>query len=185
MSIVDLDRFISYVQAESSGADAIEAQSALDSAEAIVKQAAQCEFATPTTATRLYVPSDDVIVRIHDCHAITTVLDDGSAVSTADMQFEPVNQLSWTGEYRPYSQIRLTSGTWYRDGRKATVSVTGTFGWSEIPASVIQAVLLIGKDIWGARTTGVVDYSWVIERRADVLDRLQRDFRRVESWGIG
>lgn len=144
--------------------------------------------AGPTATTRLFVPSDPYLLRIHDCVAVTSVLNDGVALSV--YQLEPVNGINRTGQHRPFDRIRLTNGTvWYHDAGRATVAVTARWGWATIPPRAVEAVKLITKDIIENRDVklGVIAVSEagaVSARMNSVVRKTIDAYRAVESWGI-
>lgn len=144
---------------------------------------------TATTATaRLYVPQSYDIVRVHDFCTTSGLIvsNDGTTVASTDYQLEPVNGFSVTGE--PYQQIRLLSGSWTRDGSKATVTVTAKWGWDDTPEDACEAVKLIAKDYVTGRgskfgftetSVGAVQggRNWL------ALNALSH-LRRVEAFGL-
>lgn len=178
MSIIDIDVFMSFARIETGSSDATFAQTALTAAETLVRSETGRNFDTATSGTRVFAPRHATLLRINDCNAITSVTENGSALSASVMQYEPLNQLTVAGEYRPYDSIRRLSGWWYRDGQKATISIEATWGWLTIPEAVKEFVLVAGKDLYLAgRDAGVVDYSWVIEKRASMLESLKTRYR--------
>jgi len=103
----------------------------------------------PVVMSRSYRPSDDV-VHVHDLAdaAGLIVTDDGQAVDLADIQLEPLNGLSSTGEYRPFCTLRRLDTCWTHRGMKATVTVTSDrWGWTLIPPQVKAATGIAAKDL--------------------------------------
>lgn len=103
------------------------------------------------TTSRDYAPTGryDVLL-IDDCTTIQSVsIDDGLdgsfsiTLGTADWQAEPLNGRHG-GLALPYNRLRpLEDGYWPVEWRgRATVRVTATYGWSEIPPVVRQAAIL-------------------------------------------
>lgn len=188
--ILTVDQVGRYVGSELAGADADLLSAALLAAERAVNHHCQRRFVVAGTAVaRLYVPDRADVLRIHDCTTVTAVTSDGSTVAAGDRQLEPVNALSWSGDARPYEQIRLLAGSWVCNSGEATVSVTATWGWAAIPAEVTEATKILVKDIVAARDTrfgiaGFTDFAGVRVRENPQVAELLRDLRRVESWGI-
>ena len=114
----------------------------------------------------------------------------GSTVVPQFYQLEPLNNLGDDRRYRPYTQIRLLAPAWIMINQRATVTVTGNWGWTGgAPATVKQAVLDIAKDNVGMRATrfGVADFgefgARTIRDNGAVLSRL-RSFVRGDRLGI-
>jgi hypothetical protein len=166
-------------------------EAAADAAEATLDHACQRRFQVASgTSARVFVPSDSEVVRIHDAVSITSVSNNGSTVSLADYQLEPLNGLSQEGEARPYEQIRLTSGLWYIDQHRATITVTASWGWTAIPARIEQAALIIAKEIIVNRDEvklgliGFSDVGGVTARTNPIVRATIEQYRRVEAFGI-
>lgn len=190
--VLTVEQVARYVGSELAGADADLLSAALLAAEKAINHHCQRRFFVgAASSARLYVPSrSDGVLRIHDCSAVASVSNDGTAVTSTDYQLEPLNALSWSGDARPYEQIRLLSGSWARTTTgEATVSVTATWGWPAIPAEVTEATKIMVKDLVAARDTrfgiaGFTDFAGVRVRENTQVAELLRDLRRVESWGI-
>jgi len=190
--ILTVEQVARYVGSELAGADTDLLTSALLAAERAIGRHCQRKFvvAGVTATARLYTPTRADVLRIHDCTTVTVVTNDGTTVAAGDRQLEPVNSLSWSGDARPYEQIRLLSGSWVRHSSgEATVSVTATWGWSAIPPEVTEATKILVKDLVAARDTrfgiaGFTDFAGVRVRENPQVVELLRDLRRVESWGI-
>lgn len=105
-----------------------------------------------TEETRIFTPSDSYVCIIDDLAALTTLKtsDDANGVfgetwSAVDYQLEPLNGRSG-GLVTPATQIRAVEDlTFPVDGQDATVQVTGTFGWAEVPTAVRQAAILLSS----------------------------------------
>lgn len=195
MSVVSLNAFKLYLGSETHADDSV-IQAALDAADVAIAEdlgraiTLVASDATPTT--RHYVPSGTNVLRIHDCIAVTAVTTSGTVVSASAYQLEPVDALSWSGQARPYEQIRLLRSCWNLTGQhgEATVAVTGRFGWLAYPATLIDAAKILAKDIVSQREirSGVADfgqYGAVRVRDNAYVARLVGTLRRAESWGIG
>jgi hypothetical protein len=182
MAIVNLSEFKTYLGTERVGDDNF-LQSGLTAAIRGAGKATSRELVLVTESTvasaRLYVPSDDV-VRFHDAASVTSISNNGTAVSASVYQLEPVNGLSWSGEYRPYEQARMIAGgCFYRYGQKATVTVTAKWGWSAIPDEVKSAVLILAKDVVKNK-----DVSFGIAAFTEYA-AIRRRSRRTTGWARG
>jgi len=182
-----------YARSEIPTADDAFIEAACDSAENFMDQACARRFVVATSATaRVFMPLSGGLLRIHDCTTVTLVVNDGTTLTAADYQLEPLNGLTWAGESRPYDQIRLTSGTtWDRDSYgEATISVTATWGWVAIPARVKQAALIVAKEIIANRDevkfglVGFSDVGGVSPRSNPIVTETINHYRRVEAIGI-
>jgi len=192
--LVSQAEFDAYVSTDSSAASASanHRASALLAAETAAREYCQRDFtvvaAAATATTRLYVPNGSKVLRIHDARAVTAITVDGVAVSSTDYQLEPVGY-SWSGRYRPYEQIVRLTGTWAGDTPgEASVAVTGRFGWSAVPAEVVEAVKILGKDILQQRQTvgnlaAAGDFGGRVSMNTYVRTLLG-PLRRVEAFGI-
>lgn len=193
-SLVTLSEFKAYIGTELT-ADDVNLQATLDAAESAVFShlRRRVVLASGGAASRLFVPLTRWIVETDDFTTLSAVSNDGTAVVASGYQLEPLNGLSVSGEYRPYSRIRLLSSYWSSnwassvDNRlrlpgEATVSVTAVWGWASIPAAVKLAVMMVGKDM---RTAKDVQYGLLftdqaavrIRQNSTVLEML-RDYRK-------
>ena len=161
-----------------------------DGAEDFMDESCKRRFVVATSATpRVYAPRSGHILRIHDCTSITSVVNNGTTVAPADYQLEPLNGLTWSGEARPFEQIRLKSGSWSVDG-EATVTVTAAWGWAAIPPRIKHAALIVAKEIITNRDevkfglVGFSDVGGVSPRSNPIVTETINHYRRVESWGI-
>ena len=99
--------------------------------------------------------------------------------------------MDWTGEARPYEQIRYIGSRFTFDNYRATVSVTATWGWLAIPEQIKRAALILAKDIAVHRDVnfgnlGVTDVGAVRARQAPLIRDLTKRYRREEAKaGIG
>jgi hypothetical protein len=101
------------------------------------------------SATRDYVPNDQLTVNTDDLTAITSVkLDDQGdgtyliTLAVSDYQREPVNERV-SGNAYPTYRLRMIGDyllpIW---GQQATVRVEGTYGFTPVPTQVIQATVI-------------------------------------------
>jgi hypothetical protein len=192
MTILSVDEFSHYIRDEKGAVDAALVGDALSAAEQDIHNYCQRKFvvaAGPATA-RLYVPNGTDVARIHDCTTVTAVSDNGTAVTSTYYQLEPVNGLSWAGETVPYDQIRYLSGCWSRDGAKAVLSITATWGWAAIPDPVKTACKILADDVYKHRDNvlfglaGMTEAGGVRAGQAAIVTRLLAPYKRVESIGI-
>ena len=190
---VTLAEFESYVAAEMGATDAAHRASALAAAEAAVNQYCQRTFAVvaanATPTARTFVPDGTPVLRIHDARAVTAVSIDGTALSATDYQLEPTT-VSLTGRSEPYCQIRRLYVPWLViTPGYASVSVTARWGWAAVPAEVVEATKILGKDILQQRRTignmaQAGDFGGRVTMNTYVR-QLLTPLRRAESWGIG
>lgn len=106
---------------------------------------------TPTTATRVFSPSDSYLVSIDDLSTLTSLKTSSAADGTFDItwtatdyQLEPLNGL--TGSiYSPYTRIRAIGDYLFPVvNDEATVQIEGVFGYgTSIPVDVKQACNLL------------------------------------------
>ena len=106
---------------------------------------------TPTTATRLFTPSDSYLVSIDDLSTLTSLKTSSAADGTFDItwtatdyQLEPLNGL--TGSiYSPYTRIRAIGDYLFPVvNDEATVQIEGVFGYgTSVPVDVKQACNLL------------------------------------------
>lgn len=106
---------------------------------------------TPTTATRVFTPSDSYLVSIDDLSTLTSLKTSSAADGTFDItwtatdyQLEPLNGL--TGSiYSPYTRIRAIGDYLFPVvNDEATVQIEGVFGYgTSIPVDIKQACNLL------------------------------------------
>ena len=186
--------FADYVRDHVGTADLSVRSAALLAAESTVNEYCQRTFAVAsgTPSTRYYSPNglDMSVVRIHDCVEVTTIVDDTATVAAADYQLEPRNAVSWTGEARPYEQVRRLNSYWTYSSGEALVAVTADWGWTAVPDAIVEATKIIGRDILMQRnvTNGVAGFDGmgVVRVRMNAIAAdLLAPFRRVEAFGLG
>lgn len=146
-------------------------------------------LAESTATARVYVPNSCDRLRIHDATEITVISNNGTTI-TSGYQLEPLNGIDWAGEARPYEEIVLTSGAWYTDGRRATATITAKWGWASIPDRIVQAALIVAKEIVTNRDevklglVGFSDVGGVVARTNPIVRDVIKDYARVEAWGV-
>ena len=162
---------------------------ALKAAERAVDEYCQRSFAVAGNASaRTYVPTGSQLVRIHDCTTVTSVTLDGASIDPTYYQLEPTT-VSWSGQQRPYEQIRYLNGFWMGlTPGKAAVSVTATWGWAAVPDDVVEATLIIGKDICQQRRTvgnlAIAGDIGTTVRLNTYVRQLLAPLRRAEAFGM-
>lgn len=190
MSIAELDDIKSFVRTALSGVEDDINTNSLNAAIELINTDCNRQFVVAGTASaRVYVPGPTSILRIHDCATITSVVENGATLTAGvHYQAEPLNNLDGSGDYRPFDQLRRASGLcWYESSTGfATVTVTAAWGWTTIPARVVEAVKILTKDIIDHRDVkfglaGVTDFGGVRTRQAAIISDLQRRLRREEA----
>lgn len=113
-------------------------------------------FYNAGTETKLFIPTDFFLCEVDDLISVTTIKTraQGTAFSVVfgenDFQLEPLNG-NVGGIDTPFTRIRAIGDKLFpqfdiRDTNafKATVEVTGVFGFSEVPKAINQATILLG-----------------------------------------
>lgn len=185
MSIVTIDEMRTYLRAEQVD-DEDWLQECLDSAHRTLFNLCGRSFeeAGVSATARLYVPSGTSVLRIHDCISITAVTISGVAVTS--YQKEPIGP-TWSGETRPYEQIRLLNSYWWCDGtREATVSVTARWDWASTPHGAKNAVKVVCKDLAMDRDlkagyASFADAGVAAARRSPSTMSFVADYGRLEA----
>jgi hypothetical protein len=182
----NLESFMS----DDSADNATERGYALNAANTWVPQYCNRSFDVAGSASaRVFVPQSAEVLRIDDCTSITSISNNGATVSASAFQLEPLNGLDAAGQARPYDVVRLTSGWWYCDGRRATVSVNAAWGWAAVPAQVFEATLILAADLYSNRDKryGIVtttEFAGVRARQNPVVTDLLAPFRKATAWGL-
>jgi len=143
------------------------------------------------TDTRIYTPQDSYVCVIDDLVSLTTLKtsDDAEGVFdttwlTGDYQLEPLNGRAG-GINTPYTQIRAVGDFLFPTvGEEATVQLTGSFGFSEVPTAVRQACILLAArqykrydsplGVAGFSDLGVIRVSNIDPDIAKLLEPFQR-----------
>lgn len=128
---------------------------ALGAAEVMIDGYCGRSFGTATgSSTRVYASHDDYTIEIDDVTAITLVETDSNLDGTwatswaaTDWQAEPLNGRSGSLSV-PYSSIRAIGNYYFPCSSRACVRVTGTWGWSAVPAQVTQATIQLTLRLW-------------------------------------
>ena len=106
-------------------------------------------FYNAGTATKTFSPNSYNHVWVNDLQSVTTIkvstyqigLFDATLAAT-DYQLEPLNGEA-SGIQTPYTSIRAIGNYSFPEfGEIASVEVTGTWGWSEIPGTIQTATVI-------------------------------------------
>lgn len=149
MAYISLADFKLYVRNELGSTDDVMLQAGLNAAEAAINEMCGRSFDVAGAASvRVFVPESEQLVIIDDATTVTLVQENDATVDASGYQLEPLNGRRRSGKVVPYDQIRRIYGTWYQDPeRRASLSITGTWGWAATPAEVIEATKILAKDI--------------------------------------
>lgn len=190
MSIVLAADFTEYIRSELGSLDERMITQAQNAAEQIVQQYCQrtFEIASVTATTRLYIPKNSDLIRIHDCTTVTSITENGSTLASTSYQLEPLNGLSTTGTAVPYTQARRVYSAWLNYGDTASVAVTATWGWTAVPAAVTEAIKALGKDWIQMRDTKfgytLGEFGAISAGRNWAALSALGPFRRAEAFGL-
>lgn len=147
------------------------------------------EVASATTA-RVFTPLSTSVLPIHDCTAVTSVVDNGTTmVAGTDYQLEPLNGLTNAGDATPYYKLRRLNGYWFSWNNKATTTVTATWGWAAIPLSIVEACKIVAKDFFEQRDVshgviGVSDAGGIGTRENRLVQDAIRQYSHPNTIGI-
>ena len=150
-------------------------------------------------AVRVYVPESSILVNTDDIQTVTTLetsSGDGFTVEipSTDFQLEPLNGIAG-GIPGPFTRIRATGAFLFPvfsqrsvNLDEATVRVTGTFGWPEVPDAVKQAAILLSIRIFKRldsplAVAGFGDLGVVRVGRVDPdVDALIHPYKRMRNY---
>ena len=150
-------------------------------------------------AVRVYVPESSILVNTDDIQTVTkleTSSGDGFTVEipATDFQLEPLNGIAG-GIPGPFTRIRATGAFLFPvfsqrsvNLDEATVRVTGTFGWPEVPDAVKQATILLSIRIFKRldsplAVAGFGDLGVVRVGRVDPdVDALIHPYKRMRNY---
>lgn len=164
---------------------------AIESGSRQIDQACERQF-FQASDTRIYAPRDSFVTEIDDLVTLTTLKTSSDADGVFDIewdpkdyQLEPLNGIVG-GIPSPTTQIRVTDQYLFvTDGGEATVEVTGTFGWPEIPVQIQQATLILASRLFERRNSplgvaGFGDLGAVRVSKIDAdIDNLIGPFKKV------
>lgn len=129
---------------------------------------------------------------IPDLAEITSVVENGTTLTAdVDYQAEPFDNLDPSSQqYRPFDKLVRLDHYWYTNGRRPTVTVTGKWGWTSIPAVVVTACEILTNDwlqnrnvslgVVGSTTEG---FSIGVRQNPNVLSAIHT-IRGHKSWGL-
>ena len=137
------------------------------------------------SSTRSYVPRPRLAeLYIHDATAVTAVTENGVTLTAGvDYQLEPLNGIDTAGEPWPYYIVRrLGPLHWWTDDDKATVTVTGTWGWPAIPPTVVESCKIVAADMLSNRDmrnglVAITESGGVGSRENATVRRMVKDYR--------
>jgi hypothetical protein len=189
---LSVEQIKDYARSEIPTADDDFIEAAGNTAEATIDQACQRAFvvASVTPSARVYNVPPGEVIRFHDAVQVVSI----GAISSASYRLEPLNGLTWAGEARPYEQARLLSGSWsgsWTASDDDTITITARWGWSAIPDRIVQAALIVAKEIIVNRDEvklgliGFSDVGGVTARTNPIVRDAINHYRRVEAWGLG
>lgn len=137
-------------------------ETAVESASRLVDGFAQRSFFAGGTAVRYFTPDSMLLCEIDDLVSLTQLASstnlDGNfdrVWTSNEYQLEPLNNkvdglIGW-----PYTRIRAVTGIYISansyfpiNNSEASVKVTGTWGWSAVPAAIKQATILQSSRIF-------------------------------------
>ena len=192
-SIATTEELKAYARDETSTLNYEFIEAALDAAEDEFRHSTMRELvvAGDTGTARVFAATGSCLLRIPDCHEVDSIAVGGTTLETSMYQLEPLNQLSWAGEYRPFDQVRHLSSGWTVTGvhGEATITVTAKWGWQTIPPRVKTAVLVLAKDILSNRDVrfglvAVTDAAGIGARTNPIVRSAIEQYKRVEAIGI-
>lgn len=151
MAIVTLATFKTYIRDEAAGLNDTTLQGYIDAASQALNNACgrQWVLANGGATARTFNPSEALReLVIHDCTTITSVVENGvTLVAGTDYEAHPLNNRSPSGETVPYNTLVKPYTNWYTTTGLASVTVTATWGWATIPYPIVQACLVLGKEL--------------------------------------
>lgn len=188
----------SYVRTEITSADDTAYTAAINTAETLIDNACGRRFEVAAGSTaRSYRPSNGSIQFIHDCTAITSVVDNGTTlISNTDYVAEPLNALSDIGATVPYYALRRL-GYYYRRWYNwngipgsATIVVTANWGWAAIPPQIKETCKIVAKDVFLQRNVshgliGVSEAGGVGTRENRLVRETIEAYTHPASIGVG
>lgn len=149
-----------------------------------------------SSTSRVYAPMWCDVLYIDPASTVTAVETDTSGDGTfnetwssGDWQLEPLNQIRAGLTDHPYYVVRaVESRRFPLRGKRATVRVTGTFGWATRPPAVVQALLMHAGRLHERRNmpAGIAAGDGFATRTAMGIDpdvkALLDPYRRVDLW---
>ena len=184
--------FKQWWKTETTDDDSLIIEPAINAAELAIDNALQRKMIVASaSSTRVYRPNPSTdLLTIDDATAITAVVENSvTLVEGTDYQLEPLNGLSPAGEAWPYYKIRRLDAKWYTNGERATVSVTGTWGWAAVPFEVVESCKIIAADMLSNRDmrnglVAITEAGGVGSRENMTVKNMIAKYRSIRSWGI-
>lgn len=164
---------------------------AIESASRDIDQSSE-RFFYSSTESRIYTPRDSYNCSTDDIVSVTSIKTSSGADGvfdvtwqSSDYQLMPLNGIAG-GMTVPYDLIYAVGDyTFPQSGQEATVQVTGTFGFSEIPTAIRQATVLLSARIFKRNDSpggvmGFGDLGIIRVGRLDPdIDRLIHPYKKV------
>lgn len=160
---------------------------------------AQCgrNFNVTTSEARYFDPTDAYCVQIDDAATVTAVATDDAADGTystswssSDWQAQPVGGHGPAGQSGwPFrSVVAVNSRTFYKGvNRRPVVKVTGTWGWSAVPADIKVAALMVTEEMYKAvreapfGTAGLSDFGPITIRGNRRVQEILQPYKRMAA----
>lgn len=130
-------------------------ESAIESASDLINGYAQRSFLNAGSAVRYFAPESNTLVQIDDLISLTSLESSQSANgvydtvwTSANYQLEPLNGISDGLNGWPYTRIRTVDALYPVWNERATIKVTGVWGWSAVPRPIRQATIIQASRIF-------------------------------------
>lgn len=149
--------------------------------------------AAGSATARSYAPKvpNTSVLMIDDAATITSVVENGvTLVAGVDYRAEPTNGVNAAGDPVPYHRLVRLGAHWhYSTDHTLTVVVTATWGWSAIPALVVDACRVLTRDSLANRHTrfglaGITEAGGVGVRENDLVTKMKSRYGRSRRFGI-
>lgn len=193
VTYVDFAGFTKYLNV-TRGADAPEDAlilAALEAAQTAINDDTGRTFTVPApdavATPRRYATQRSPLLFIGDCTSVTSVTVADTVWAAGDYQLEPLDNMSESGEYRPYSEIRARN--WWPDSHGwANVTVVRIPGWAQIPGPVVEACKILGKDVYANRDVsfgiaGITEFAGVRVRENETVVKLLAPYNLRTGFG--
>jgi len=147
---------------------------AIESASREIDSYTERVFFSSSPTTRIYVPRDTTLCETDDIVSVTTVKISTAAdgvfdqtLTASDFQLEPLNGIAG-GITTPFTQVRAVGDFFFpvyqprfTPSGRATVEITGVFGFPSIPIAIKQATVLASLRAYKRyeSPTGVLGFS--------------------------
>jgi hypothetical protein len=147
---------------------------AIESASREIDSYTERVFFSSSPSTRIFVPRDSTVCETDDIVSLTTVKISTAAdgvfnqtLAATDFQLEPLNGIAG-GITTPFTQVRAVGDFFFPvyqpreiPSNRATVEITGVFGFGSIPIAIKQATVLASLRAYKRyeSPTGVLGFS--------------------------